>query len=65
MFSLLYFSMVQASISITNHSPTKKITYRKALDDSNMRQQCPEVEMWDKPATEEDAPVVNSLRRSS
>ena len=30
-----------------------------------MRQQCPEVEMWDKPPTEEDAPVGNSLRCSS
>ena len=38
---------------------------QKALDDSNMRQQCPEVEMWDKPPIEEDAPVGSSLRWSS
>ena len=57
MFSLLYFSMVQASISITNHRPTKKNYIQEALDDSNTRQQCTEVEMWDKSPTEEDALV--------
>ena len=38
---------------------------QEALDDSNMRQQCPEVKMWDKPPIEEDAPMGTSLRRSS
>ena len=30
-----------------------------------MRQQCPKVELWDKPPTKEDAPVGSSLRQSS
>ena len=45
--------------------PHQKNYIQEALDDSNTRQQCPKVEMWDKPPIEEDAPVGSSLRRSS
>ena len=45
--------------------PNQKHYVQETLDDSNATQQCPEVEMWDKPPAEEDAPVGSSLRRSS
>ena len=45
--------------------PHQKNYIQEALDDSNTRQQCPEVEMWDKPPIEEDALVGTVLRRSS
>ena len=46
-------------------APPRKLCTHEALDDSNMRQQCLEVEIWGKPPTKEDAPVGTSLRQSS
>ena len=45
--------------------PHEKNYIQEALDDSNMRQQCPKVEMWNEPPTKEDALVGTSPRRSS
>ena len=63
--------MLHDSITFFNHSPTKT-DKKDALDDSNMRLQCPkmeretvDVEMLEEPRTDEDALVGSSLRRSS
>ena len=45
--------------------PHPKNYIKEALDDSNTRQKCPEVEMWDKPPIKKDAPMCSLLWRSS
>ena len=69
MYSLLFFiTLFLHATSLHQYyqsQPYQNNYIQEALDDSNIRQQCPEVEMWDKHPTEEDAPVGSSLRLSS
>ena len=77
MYSLLCFhyfivSCFKPSIGISNHSLTDNKYIHKDLHNSNMRHQCPEMEielvdvaMCKEPHTNEDAPAGSSLRLSS
>ena len=56
--------MLQASIGISNHRPYKNKYVHEALHNSNMRQQCPKLEiemvdvaMCEEPHTNEGAPT--------